>query len=159
MMYPSRNTTQPVTKKLILSVSLGVLLLLVWTVYALGIFGEYSLQTVLWIPVQLARMVQISALLEQTESLFVVLWMVIALTGSGLLFWCASESLHQLLCKQKSAPIHWGLAGIILLCMIQIGSTMRLLQIELFLAKSISLLLPLLLFAVVLLTPKRRNGA
>lgn len=158
MVYPSRDRSHSMTGKLLLSAAAGALLWVLWMVYALGVFGEYSLQAILWIPVHLSRMVQISALLEQTEALFVVLWLPLVLANGGLLLWCASESLHQLLHKQKSVWVYGVMLTVLFGAMLLIENTVRLLELEYYLARGTLILLPVLLLAVVFLTPKRRES-
>ncbi len=157
MLYPSVNTEKPLTKSLFLAVGTGAALLVLWTWFALCIFGEYSLQTILWIPAHLARMVQISSFVEQTESLFVVLWMVIVLTNGSLLLWCVSEGAHQLLNKEKNIWLHNMILIVLFFGMFVLHNSMELLQLEAWLAKASLIVLPLLLLAVVLLTAKERN--
>ena len=157
MVYPAVKDTKSATGYLLLGVCLGAMLHLVWETYALCIFGEYSLQTILWIPAHLARMVQISSFVDQTESLFVVLWMTIVLTNGSLLLWCASDGMHQLRGRDKTIWGHSAMLLLLLLGMLMLHNSMELMQLESVLAWMTLVLLPLLLLSVIVLTPKRRK--
>ncbi len=157
MIYPAAGKDTLRRKTLVRAVALGGTLTVLWTFYALCILGEYSLQSILWIPVHLARMVQISTFLEQTESLFVILWMMLSVIAGSLLLWCASEVLHQLLQKQQTWWVHWTVVLAVLLGTIAVRNSMRLLLLEAVLARAAVLIVPVMLLMIVLLTPRRRK--
>ena len=157
MLYPAVDRRKPLGRILVPAVGLGALLIAIWTFYALCIMGEHSVQTILWIPVHLARMVQIRPLLEQPEALFVVLWMLQSVTSSSLVLWCASETLHQLFRRQNTWRLHWMMVLIVLIGMAAVHNSMRFLQMETILAMYVPVWLPVLLLLVVWLTPKRRK--
>ena len=158
MLYPASKERQSLYLTLGKAVGAGMLVTILWTVYALCILGEYSLQTVLWIPVHLARMVQIGTLLDQVESLFIVLWMTMVMTSGSLFLWCSAMGMQQLIGRQKAEWLLAAVLWIVFLGMMALHNTMGLLQAELILAKWMMAMLPILLFAVVWLIPKRRAG-
>ncbi len=157
MLSPSVEQSKPLAKPLFFAAGIGAGLLVLWTWFALCVFGEYSLQTILWIPAHLARMVQISSFVEQTESLFVVLWMVITLTNGSLLLWCISEGTHQLLHKEKTVRMHSTILVLLFFGLLALQNSMELLQMEAWLAKASLIVVPLLLLAVMVLIPTRRK--
>ena len=119
--------------------------------------GQYSLQAVLWIPIHLVRMVEIGALIDQTESLFIVLWMAIVMTIGSMFLWCTSEGVHQLVKKQANPYLHWGIALLVFLGMTAIENTMVFLRVEAILAKVMLLFLPVMLGLIAVLAMKRRK--
>lgn len=157
MLYPSCKTQKTSAKQVGMAVVLGAVLLVAWTWYALGVFGQYSLQTILWIPAHLARMVQISALFEQTESLFVVLWMTLVLTSAGLTVWSASEGLHQLFGRKKSIGVHSFLVLTMFAILSTLHNTIQFLQMEYRLAQATLVVLPLLLLTILFLTARKER--
>lgn len=157
MLYPAVEKPQTQTPVLLCAVGLGAVLTVLWIFYALCILGQHSLQTILWIPVHLARMVQVGALVDQTESLFVVCWMAIALSAGSLLLWCSGESLHQLTGVKNMACLQWLQYAGAFFGMLLLGSTVGLLQAERVMADIMIFTLPAMLLLVILLTPKRRS--
>ena len=157
MLYPASREKHSLYLTLGKAVAAGMLVTILWTVYALCILGEYSLQTVLWIPVHLARMVQIGTLLEQAESLFIVLWMIIVMTIGSLFLWCTTTGTQQLIGKQKARWMLAAVLWVVFFGMMALHNTMGLLQAELILAKWMTVILPIVLLAVVWLIPNRRG--
>ena len=158
MLYPASGEKHSLHKVLYKAVGMGAVMLIVWTAYALCVLGAYSLQTVLWIPVHLARMVEIGTLINQIESLFIVLWMAIVVTIGSLFLWCASAGVHQLIGKHQSEGLHWSIILAAFMGMLYLRNTMGLLQMVTLLAKAMLVILPILLIAILLLTPKRRKS-
>lgn len=156
MLYPAGSNDKHLSRSLVWAMIGGTALQTLWLGYALGVLGEYSMQTNLWIPVQLARMVRIGTLLEQMESVMIVLWMIPVLAGGSLLVWCCSEGLHQMMQSRYTLWIHWSIAVILWIGMHLVRNSIRMLQLEYVLAYGMLLLLPLLLGAVLWLIPKRR---
>ena len=108
------------------------------------------------------RAMPISSFLERTEALFAVLWLAIVFVNSSLLLWSVSESLHQLLERQKSRWLHWGLVTLLALICMQIKDILRMFALEWQLARGSVILLPLLLVLVLAgswLYGKRKGGA
>lgn len=108
LVYPARNTGKPLVWPMLLALVASFVYLLVWLALILGVFGQHGAAAMVWPTVELARMVQVGPFLERTEAIFAVLWMLVAFESSGLLFWCISESTHQLLQRQKNSWLHWG---------------------------------------------------
>lgn len=157
MIYPSSNHLQAIQKSLWMAVGIGALLFVAWSWYALCILGEYSLQNIFWIPIQLARMVQISSVTEQTESLFIVLWMGIVLCNSSLFLWGTAEGVHQLCHKQKNKWLYSIVTGLLFFCLLFLQNRIIFLQMLSYLAHSYVFLIPLMLLGVLWLAPKRRR--
>lgn len=162
MLYPAIGRGTARTRSLLGAVCAGAVLLMVWTAYALCIFGQYSLQTILWIPVHLARMVQISAVLEQPEALFIVLWMLPVLYSGSLFIWGCASGLGELMGdgtwpKWKTALCHWGVVVLVWAGMLGIENSLQLLEVLHVLVRILTVALPIMLAAVVLLAPKRRD--
>lgn len=161
MIYPASKhqrlaERQALQKQLFAAVWLGTLFLLVWTGYALCIFGEYSVQSILWIPVHLARMVQMSSFMEQTESLFIVGWMGIVLCNSSLFLWCASEGMHQLIKRQNNIWLHSGVTMLLFVGLLLLRNRITFLYAVQNLAQICVCFLPILLLGILYLAPRRR---
>lgn len=157
MLYPASADKQTMHKWVLAAVGIGALSLIVWTAYALSVLGQYSLQAVLWIPIHLVRMVEIGALIDQTESLFIVLWMAIVMTIGSMFLWCASEGVHQLVKKQANPYLHWGIALLVFSGMAALENTMVFLRVEAILAKVMLFFLPAMLGLTAVLAMKRRE--
>lgn len=115
MIYPALNTQKRITKQLLLAMFLSTAMVVMWIILALGVFGDCSVDAIVWLPLELARMVQIGPFLERTEILFSVLWMVIIFVNGSLLLWCTSESVHQLFEQTKNYKIHWAVIFFLLI--------------------------------------------
>lgn len=115
MVYPALNTERRITRQLFIAMFLSTAMVAMWVVLALGVFGNCSVDSLVWLPLELARMVQIGPFLERTEIIFSVLWMAIIFVNGSLLMWCASESVHQLFGKTKNTKIHWGVVLFLLI--------------------------------------------
>ena len=74
------------------------------------------------------------------------------LANSGLLLWAASEAAHQLLHRQKSRWLHWGMVAIAAVFSIAIGNLLQLFYLEQALAAIIAGFVPLLLLAILAAT-------
>lgn len=149
MVYPALRKQARVGGQLLLALVLSAGVLVLWLVLALGMFGQYSTGSMVWLPLELARMIQISAFLERTEALFAVLWMAVVFVNGSLLVWSVSEGVHQLLGQQKKRWLHGAVVLVLLLLCMWIKDLWRLLQ----LAQTASLLglvlIPLLLVLVL----------
>ncbi len=161
MVYPAVRKTGALTRQLLLAMVMSSGIFILWLVLALGMFGQYSVGAMVWLPLELARMIQISSFLERTEALFAVLWMAVVFANGSLLVWSVSESAHQLLGQKKNPWLHGGVVlGLVLICT-QIKNLLQLLQlVQMFSLLSLGLI-PALLLLVLLGTWRycRREGA
>lgn len=147
MVYPALRKPARIGGQLLLAMALSAGMLVLWLVLALGMFGQYSTGSMVWLPMELARMVQISSFLERTEALFAVLWMAVVFINGSLLVWSVSEGVHQLLGRQKNRRLHGAVVlGLLLLCT-QIRDLRQLLQM----AQAASLMGLVLIPALLLL--------
>lgn len=162
MIYPALNQTRRAASGMLLAMVVSTGIFVVWVLLALGVFGQFSTGSMIWLPLELARMIRISSFLERTEALFAVLWLAIVFVNSSLLLWSVSESLHQLLERQKNRWLHWGLVTLLALACMQIKDILRMFALEWQLARGSVVLLPLLLVLVLAgswLYGRRKGGA
>lgn len=152
MVYPSLPQKKGIAWQMPLAAALSAALFLLWVLLALGVFGQFSMEQLIWLPLELARMIQVSAFLERTEALFIAIWFPVVLANSGLLLWAASEAAHQLLHRQKSRWLHWGMVAIAAVFSIAIGNLLQLFYLEQALAAIIAGFVPLLLLAILAAT-------
>ena len=148
MIYPALNTNKGIKKQLWFSLLLSTIIVLAWLLMSLGVFGQAGVGTAVWLPLELARMVQLGPFLERTEALFSVLWMVIIFMNGSLLIWCASQGMHQLLEQRKNPWIHWGIVLLLLLISILIKNAVQLFRLEQLLSVLYMGLLPVLLLLI-----------
>ncbi len=145
MVYPALNQTKGIAWQMPLAAGISAVIFLFWTVLALGVFGQFSMNNMVWMPLELACMVQISSFLERTEALFIALWMPIVLMNGSLLLWSVTEGTHQLLEKTKSPWLHWGVIAVALLLCAQIKNLVQMFQLGHLLSMITMILVPLLL--------------
>ncbi len=150
MIAPALNHTKNMGWQLGLAAVISAIIFLLWTILAIGVFGQFSMNTMVWMPLELACMVQISSFLERTEALFIALWMPVVLVNGSLLFWTVSEGVHQLFEKQKSRWLHWGLAAAAILLCTAVKNLAQMFQLEHLLAAVTAGLIPILLLLIIL---------
>ncbi|MBR5318959.1 MAG: GerAB/ArcD/ProY family transporter [Peptococcaceae bacterium] len=150
MVYPARNQTRHAGRQLAGAMVLSTAVFLLWVGLALGVFGQFSTGSLIWLPLELARMIRIGSFLERTEALFTAMWMPIVLVNSGLLLWSVTESAHQLLHKQKSRWLHWSIVLLAAGLCVVMRNLLQLFYVEQVLSVVTLGLVPVLL-AVVLL--------
>lgn len=149
MVYPALRKSNHVTRQLVLAMLLSSGIFTLWLLMALGMFGQYSTGSMIWLPLELARMIQISSFLERTEALFAVLWMAVVFANGSLLVWSVSEGAHQLFGQKKNGWLHWGVVlGLLLICT-QIKNLLQLLQFVQLLSLVSMGLIPALLLLVL----------
>ena len=129
MVYPAVRRTGRIAGQLLLAMVLSSGIFVLWLVLALGMFGQYGVGAMVWLPLELARMIQISSFLERTEALFAVLWMAVVFANGSLLVWSVSEGAHQLLGRKKNLWLHWGAVLLLFLICTQIKNLLQLLQL------------------------------
>jgi hypothetical protein len=130
------------------------------TLLALGVFGQQSMGGLVWLPLELARMIQVSSFLERTEALVTVFWIPTVLVTGSLFLWAASESLHQLLDKKKNWWLHWIMVLLTAMICIKLNRLVWLFRLEQFAAPIVAVLLPVLLtliFAGTVLYLRRKE--
>lgn len=161
MVYPALRRTARPAQQFLLAMLLSAAIFVLWLVLALGMFGQYGMGAMVWLPLELARMIQISSFLERTEALFAVLWMAVVLANGSLLVWSVSEGAHQLLNQRKKLWLHGGAVLALLLLCTQIKNLLQLLKlVQLLATLSVGLIPALLLLVLVgtLLHNRREAG-
>ncbi len=161
MVYPALQKTENRFGKMSVVAVLSALLFLFWVLLAIGVFGQHSMGELVWLPLELARMIQVSSFLERTEALVTAFWMPTVLVNGSLFLWAASESLQQLLGKRKSRWLHWITVWITAVICIRINRLAWLFRLEQIMAPVMAVLLPVLLLLIVAGTVLhiRRKGA
>ena len=160
MVYPALRQSGNRFSRMLSAVLLSALLFLLWVLLAIGVFGQHSMGELIWLPLELARMIQVSSFLERTEALVTTFWMPTVMVNGSLFLWAASESLHQLLEKTKNRWIHWiSVLAAAVIC-IRLNRLVWLFRMEQILAPVVAVLLPVLLFLVLTGTVlySRRKG-
>lgn len=150
LLYPVTQTKAQFGETLRKALGVGMLIFLFCLFYTICVLGQYCLSDALWVPLHLARMIQISPVLERSASLFFVLWMGIAIPCSSLFLWCASETLHMLFGKNTCRCCHWGIVLIVFLGMLLLEGTAGFLQLEWMLAQLLWWLIPIALLLILL---------
>ena len=146
-----------VSKKLMLAMGMSSVAVSLWIILALGVFGQYSTGSMIWLPLELARMIQLSSFLERTEALFAILWMVVVVANGGLLVWCVTEGVHQLFGKGKNSWLHWGTIAVLVGMGMQTKNVLGLLQLQQRLAAVSLLWIPVLLLCIIIGTLRYRH--
>lgn len=157
MVYPALRQSENRFGKMALAAVLSMLLFLSWVLLALGVFGQYSMGELVWLPLELARMIQVSSFLERTEAMVTAFWLPTVLVNGSLFLWAASENLHQLVTKAKNPWLHWILVGAAALICIKINRLALLFQLEKLLAPLMTMLLPVLLLLILAGTIRYRS--
>ncbi len=148
MVYPALNQKKGSGWQFSLAAGISAVIFLAWTVLAVGVFGQFSMNNMVWMPLELACMVQISSFLERTEALFIALWMPIVLANGSLLLWSVTESVHQLFEKQKSPWLHWGAVITAVLICVLLKNLVQLFQFGYLLSAAAIWLVPILLLLI-----------
>lgn len=149
MVYPALRQSENHFGRMMLAAVFSFLLFLFWVLLAIGVFGQHSMGELVWLPLELARMIQISSFLERTEALITTFWMPTILVNSSLFLWAASEGMHQFLEKQKSRWIHWILVLLAAVFCIRLNRLAWLFRLEQILAPFVTGLLPILLLVIL----------
>ncbi len=149
MVYPALSRNAHVSKKLMLAMGVSSVAVSLWIILALGVFGQYSTGSMIWLPLELARMIQLSSFLERTEALFAILWMVVVVANGGMLVWCVTEGVHQLFGKKKNSWLHWGTIALLVGMGMQTKNVLGLLQLQQKLSMLSLFWIPILLLFVI----------
>lgn len=148
MVYPSLRRSENCFKKMALAAVGSAAVFLLWVLLALGVFGQHSMGSLVWLPLELARMIQIGSFLERTEALVTVFWIPTVLVNSSLFLWAVSESLHQLLEKKKNRWLHWITVLLTAMICIKLNRLVWIFRLEQFAAPIVAVLLSVLLVLV-----------
>ena len=160
MVYPSIRQSENCFNKMVLAAAGSAAVFFLLTLLALGVFGQQSMGGLVWLPLELARMIQVSSFLERTEALVTVFWIPTVLVTGSLFLWAASESLHQLLDKKKNWWLHWIMVLLTAMICIKLNRLVWLFRLEQFAAPIVAVLLPVLLtliFAGTVLYLRRKE--
>lgn len=149
MVYPAIHEKEQADRKLVCSMLLSTGIFLLWVGLAIGVFGQLRTASLIWLPLELARMIQLGSFLERTEALLTIIWMPVVLVNGGLLLWSLSMSVHQLLGLQKKCWLHWVLMLLVFLLCMAITPFVKLLYIEQILAVLVVVLVSILLLVTL----------
>ena len=148
MVFPAWSSRNQSGRTMLFAVVLSSALFLLWNVLALGVFGQFSMSQLIWLPLELARMIQVSAFLERTEALFTAVWMPLVLVNGGLWLWSVSESAHQISGMQKNNLLHWLTVVVSAVICAAAGNLLQLYRLEQMIASVSVYLIPVLLLLV-----------
>ena len=131
-MYPAISEKHSINKVWLCALFFSGMLFVLELILAIGVFGKNNISSILWVPLELARMVQLGPFIERIEAIFIAAWVIVFFLKSSLFFWCVSESTHQLFRKEKSFLLHIGIATVVFGSCVWIKNMFQLLQIEKF---------------------------
>lgn len=102
------------------SMLLSMVLMMVLIILAMGVFGQQASQYMIWLHLELAKVIQFGPHLERIEAIFIMLWMVVIFANSCILLYCANHSLVQLFHWPVTGKINWFLMAVVFLCCSQL---------------------------------------
>lgn len=95
---------------------LAVLFFAIMTFLAMGVFGQNFAQTMFWMHLEQAKMIQLGPYFERVEAIYVVLWMTVIFAASSILIYCTNHSLMQIIRRPLTVRAHWLLIIFFWLC-------------------------------------------
>ena len=101
---------------------LSAVFLSVMTFLAMGVFGQDFSQTMFWMHLEQAKIIQLGPYLERVEAIYVILWMTVIFAASGILIYCTNHSLAQIIQRPLTVKMHWLLIFFFWLCCNYLGN-------------------------------------
>lgn len=114
--YPFVHGKKDLLKYSYLSILMSTIFLLLIYVTVIGVFGKDLTKLYTWPTLELARNIRFSGFFERLESLFIIIWILLAFLKLSIYVWAASLGTAQLLNLKKfyswlplllAAPIYW----------------------------------------------------